>query len=327
MATREARAWPRVGLLGNPSDLYEGRVVGFTFSDFAARARIGPSSRCELCGPDGTRVEVGDLARLDPGSLESGCDLLAAALRRLAEHAPAAVDLIRRPFRLEVESDIPRQVGLSGSSALAIAALRALAGWFEVPLDPFALSELALAAETRELGRVAGPQDRVLQAFEGLLAMDFREPRDARRYARLDPALLPPLFLAWDSAPGEDSSIVHKHVLERWRAGDPATLETVDAIARLADEGVAALRAGDASALADLVDRAFEQRATLFPISRTDRERVAIARAHDAGATLCGSGGAIVGVPRDPGALEALRGAYEDSGHGFLRPSVGAPGG
>jgi glucuronokinase len=319
-----ALARPRVGLLGNPSDLYQGRVLGFTFDDFAARVAIEPATHVELVGPQGHAIPAGDLGRLEPSELEGGCQLLAAALRRLALHAPGEVLPRSRPFRLTSDSDIPRQVGFSGSSALVIATLRALATWFGVSLDPFQLSELALAAETEELGSVAGPQDRVLQAYEGLLYMDFHEPRSARRYVRLDPGSLPELFLAWDQAPGLDSGAIHAGVRERWLAGDPDTRAAIAVFPRLADEGLETLRTGDRAALADLVDAAFEARAALFTISTGDRERVDLARELGAGATLCGSGGAIVGVPRDPARLAALSERFVRAGHGFLVPRVSA---
>jgi glucuronokinase len=325
MAVHQAFARPRVGLLGNPSDLYGGRVLGFTFDDFAARARIEPAPRTRLVGPGGLEAEVDDLATLRPADLDGGCQLLAAALRRLSVAAPDRVAPASRPFRLETSTDIPRQVGLAGSSALVIAALRALAGWFEVPLDPFALSELALAAEALELGTVAGPQDRVLQAYGGLLHMDFREPREPGRYRRLDPASLPQVFLAWDPAPGESSGAVHSDVRARFEAGDVGVRAAIGTFPGLADEGLERLRAGEGAALAGLLDSAFETRACLFAIAPGDRERVAIARDHAAGASLCGSGGAVVGVPRDARSLEALRAAYEAAGHRFLRPRVGAP--
>jgi len=322
MGTSEAIARPRVGLLGNPSDIYRGRVLGFTFCDFGAQARVEPAERTELVGPGGERLEVGSPCSLDPRSLRGASRLLAAALRRLAAFAPHQVEPAARPFRLTATTTIPRQVGLAGSSALVVAALRALSAWFAVALDAFELSELALLAETLELGSVAGPQDRVLQAWGGLLFMDFREPRDPARYVRLDPALLPPLFLAWDPSPGEDSHSVHSHVHARWAAGDPAVRAALAVFPRLADEGVRRLRQGDAAGLADLLDAAFEARSALFAIGAGDRERVAIARAHGAGASLCGSGGAIVGVPRDPRSLAALSATFEGARQRFLVPRV-----
>lgn len=71
MSAVTAIAHPRVGLLGNPSDLYRGRVLGFAFDDFAARATIEPAPASELVAPDGARVPVGAPQRLRARELDA----------------------------------------------------------------------------------------------------------------------------------------------------------------------------------------------------------------------------------------------------------------
>ena len=39
----ERRAYARVGLLGNPSDVYSGKALSFTITDFSATVRLRPS--------------------------------------------------------------------------------------------------------------------------------------------------------------------------------------------------------------------------------------------------------------------------------------------
>ena len=70
-------------------------------------------------------------------------------------------------------------------------------------LLPCLLAAMALATEVHELGITAGPMDRGVQARGGLLAMDFAE--GAGEPTVLDPACLPPLFLAFDPRGGEHS--------------------------------------------------------------------------------------------------------------------------
>jgi glucuronokinase len=120
-------------------------------------------------------------------------------------------------------------VGLSGSSAIVIAALRALGDWLGFELPPDQLAEAALACEVDELGITAGPMDRVIQAYEGLLAMDFAPPRAAASYRRLDPSGLPPLFLAWNPRGGAPSRRQHGDVRARWLRGDTEVREVVAA--------------------------------------------------------------------------------------------------
>ncbi len=75
-------------------------------------------------------------------------------------------------FRLSYDTNIPKQAGLSGSSAIVTAALSALEAHFG---PSFALPRetrpgLVLAAEAA-LGITAGLQDRVVQTYEGVVYM------------------------------------------------------------------------------------------------------------------------------------------------------------
>ena len=330
-------ARPRVGLLGNPSDGYGGKVIAFTFEDFAARVRIEDAEHVAVVSPSGATREEESLAALatltcDDRRAGDGTELPRAALARFLRHcegtrvgpAVLAPDSPLRRFRLSFTTDIPRQVGLAGSSAIVTATLRALALRFAAPLPPALLAELALAAETEELGIAAGPQDRVVQAHGGLLHMDFAAPRSAASPTRLDPRLLPPLFVAWSPAPGAPSGDAHREVRRRFAAGDPAIVEALAVFATLADEGRAALEEGDHERLCNLVDRNFDTRAAIWPLRPEDRELVRIGRERGAAVKLAGSGGGVVGIPRDPASLPSLREAYLAAGHRWLRPRVTA---
>ena len=72
-----------------------------------------------------------------------------------------------------MSTTIPRSVGLAGSSAIVIAALRA-AG---VDLEPPEVAELALAIERDDLGIAAGLQDRAVQAFDQPVLVDGERSR------------------------------------------------------------------------------------------------------------------------------------------------------
>lgn len=72
-------------------------------------------------------------------------------------------------FTLSYRTTIPRQRGLSGSSAIAAAALNCMLRHYglEAAVPPADRPQLVLAAET-ELGIAAGLQDRVIQARQGV---------------------------------------------------------------------------------------------------------------------------------------------------------------
>ncbi len=88
------------------------------------------------------------------------------------------------------------------------------------------------------------------------------------------------------------------------------------------DAGVACLEASDGAGFRDLVNRNFDLRSQIFPISERDRELVAMARASGAAAKLCGSGGAILGVPVEESQIAELADAYQRAGFGFLQPEL-----
>ncbi len=299
--------YARVGLLGNPSDGYGGRCLAFTFEDFRAAVT---------------------LRDLDAGDDESfvvrsgaGAELLRAAARRFAVARPGA--LAGASVELSFATKIPRQVGLAGSSAIIIAALRALARRGSVSIAPDELAAIALAAETEEVGNAAGPMDRVIQSHEGFMDMDFQEPRAAARDRRLDPALLPPLFVAWNPRGGERSGIVHDEVRRRFERGEPAVRSAMAEFPRIAAEGVDALESGDLARFRALVDRNFDLRATIWTLAPADRELVAIGRAAGAAVKFAGSGGAVVGVLASSDRFDAVRTAYAARGYPTLRPRVG----
>jgi len=323
----------RAGLLGNPSDGYGGKAIAVALADFRARAHVAPAERFALRAgaTDGTAFETARDAVEAFGS--TGCDdglrLLRAALKRFAGAAKGFSELPasdpRLRFELSYDTDVPRQVGLAGSSAIVVAALRALCAWFEVEIAPADLAELALAAELEDLGIAAGAMDRVIQAHGGLLCMDLREPRGPSSYRALDPALLPPLFVAWDPRGGETSGRPHGSLRARWLAGDPQVLEAIEAFRRLVDEGVAALERGDPDAFRACMRRNFEMRTAIFDVSPADRRMVAIALGRGGAAKLCGSGGAVVGMAAPGQTPDELRDAYESSGFSFLLPTPAPP--
>ena len=331
-ASLDGFALPRVGLLGNPSDGYGGRVLAFTFRDFRARVRLtaelaARNGEVRLGGSRGSFEEL--VGRM--GSMEGGEGLLTAALHRFVLGAAAAGcddvrrRLVRSPFALEFDTDIPAQVGMAGSSALIVATIRVLCARFGVGMPAATVARLALEAEVEDLGVSAGPQDRVVQALEGAWLMDFgtREDWRGHRYRRLDPVGWPPLYLAWSPESGQSSGVAHSNLRARDRSGDPEFAAAVRRWAELALAGADALGRGAVDELRAAMNENFDLRCTVQDVSPADRRMVELGRARGAGVKLCGSGGAVVGVPAAAGDLEALEAAYRDAGYQWLRPDLG----
>jgi len=326
-------AHARAGLLGNPSDLYDGRVIALALANFAASVTLTPAERFEIAPGAGDATAFPSLREADAAFSAYGCDdgvrLLRAALQRFVARRGGLADLARDDprlrFRIAYATDIPRQVGLAGSSAIVIAALRALSSWFALALAPAELAELALACETEELGIAAGPMDRVVQAYQGLLWMDFAPPRGAHAYRPLDAERLPPLFVAWDPRGGEPSRKRHGDVRQRFLRGDPDVKRALASLPPLADAGLACLQRGDAVGLRELVDRNYEIRASIYPPAAVDAELVRLARAAGCVAKLCGSGGAVLGVLAAAADWPRVEASYAAAGFESARVRVASP--
>ena len=350
VASVTGRAFARAGLLGNPADGYGAKAIAISIRNFSATVTIEPSDRLRFVAGPSDLISFQDLREAERTLARFGCEdgirLLRAALRRFMAHCSergivgrdsrAATDLsgaitglehlaaddARLRFAIRYETDIPRQVGLSGSSAIVVSALRALMAWFDVTIDAASLVELALAAEVEDLRLAGGAMDRVIQVYQGAMLMDLGEPRTAASYTRLDPAMLPPLFVAWDPRRGQTSNVVHGALRARWEAGDREIRDYLSEFRPLADEGVAALQRGDVSAFRALMTRNYEMRSRFFPISERDRRMVEIARKHGGVGKLAGSGGAIVGALPHPDEFAALLEAYADAGFESLQPII-----
>ena len=170
----------------------------------------------------------------------------------------------------------------------------------------------ALAAETEELGIAAGPQDRVVQSHGGLVMMDFAPPWCPWRWSELDPALLPPLFVAWRHDTAAHSGDYHRSCA----AGTTRATGSVPALPRAAG-GSGKRRAGRAVGgrrreFGRCVDGSFDERRAMGPLEPDHVAMIELARAPGASANYAGSGGAIVGT-LPPGASCRGRGCRREA--------------
>src|SRR5207244_11066277 len=227
-----------------------------------------------------------------------------ATIKRFVEHcASRGLTLHDRKFSIRYHTTIPRQVGLAGSSAIIVATLRCLMEFYGVAIALEAQPTFVLLVEQEELGITVGLQDRVIQVYEGLVYMDFDERREhtvdgLRAYwsEPLDPALLPPVYVAHHETLGEPTEIFHNNIRERFRAGDRAVIDAMTCLASLAAQGREALLARDADRLARLIDANFDTRRSIYQLAAWQVDMVETARGCGASAKFAGSGGAIVGT-------------------------------
>ena len=325
------RVYARAGLVGNPSDGYHGKTIAFTFDNFCAEVTLYESPEIEFrpSSLDSATFEsLDDLVEsVRLTGYYGGIRLLKAAAKKFAEYCQRkGIELPRQNFTMRYETNIPRQVGLGGSSAIITAAIKALVAFYGLEMQPHVLPNVVLSAETEELGLTAGLQDRVVQAYGGLVYMDFDQSfmneHGYGRYESLDPSALPPLYIAYRTDLGQESSRAHLHVRERYDLGDEKVVGTMKEIASLADAAREALLAGRSEEFIGLLDRNFDLRASIFPISEGNLEMVRGARAIGASCKFCGSGGAVVGTYEGPEMLVRLRGVMHSGNYELITPSV-----
>lgn len=327
----ETYAYARAGLLGNPSDGYFGKTIALIVRNFRARVLLYPSARLEI-KPSKADMPVfeslDDLYRTTRWrGYYGGIRIIQALLVRFIDYCrEEKIPLENRNFTIEYESTIPLRLGMGGSSSIITAALRALCQYFGVEIPLPIQAKLALETETKELGVPAGPQDRVIQAYEGLVYMDFdRELMEARgwgRYERLDPALLPNLYLAYRTSLSEGTEVFHNHVRQRWLAGDPEVVEAMKTWASYAEQGRQALLERDVATLKRLIDANFDLRAKIYQLDQGNLDMVAAARSVGATANFAGSGGAIVGTYEDEAMYQRLVEVLRPLQVGVVKPEV-----
>lgn len=286
----------RAGLAGNPSDGYGGRVVGVPIPNLVATARAGDEVMDHEMRAliDASRAELVD---------------------RWPDHADewAAIPVA-------VATDIPRSVGLAGSSAIILAVIRLLGSAVELRLSPEMLASLAHHVEVHRLGVPAGLQDRVVQSFGRPMDMDFAAltplPGPAAgglvmgRYRVLEPPGPLPAFLAWRASGTESSAVVHQELTTRHDAGDEELEAVVTALADQAASAARALTAGRWDDLGVAMDASVGLRARIVDLRADHLELVEAARRLGVSVNYAGSGGSIVGLHHRVGfdaVAEALR--------------------
>jgi glucuronokinase len=312
-------AYSRAGLLGNPSDGYHGKTISVIDRTHAAQVVLYDWPRLEIVPSqdDHSRFRsIGELARdVQLRGYYGGIRLVKAAIKRFYEYCVQnELPLHDRTFSIRYESNIPRQVGLAGSSAIIVATLRALKAFYDVEIPREVEPSLVLSVETGELGIAAGLQDRVIQVYEGIVYMDFskdamhtRNGLECGRYESLPLDRLPPLYIAYSAAAGSPTEVFHNNLKQRFEQGEPQVIEAMHRFARIAADGREALRAGDVEQLARLIDENFDTRRSICRLPREQIAMVEAARRAGASAKFCGSGGAIIGTYREESGFERLR--------------------
>jgi len=326
-----AHAHARAGLVGNPSDGYFGKTISLIIRNFRATVRLWESPHFEILPTHG------DLSRFDSVTeflrdlklhgYYGGMRLIKAAVKKFHEYcAQNHITLPDRSFTIAFETDIPRLVGLAGSSAIITGTMRSLMQFYNVQIPKHMLPTVVLSTEREELSINAGLQDRVIQSYEGIVYMDFErghlEKNGFGIYEELRPAKMPPLYVAYDPARAEISDVPHRNLRELYNRGDPTVLAAMQKYRELTDQGRRALMEGDWDSLGQVMNANFDLRRTIMNIAPENLRMVEVARSTGASAKFAGSGGAIVGLYKDGRQYQQLSDALAAIRCSVLRPLI-----
>jgi glucuronokinase len=326
-----AHAYPRAALIGNPSDGYHGKTIAFVFSNFKASVWLQESKHIEIVPHERDLKKFNSLEDLHQDMSQygyyGGLRILKAALKRFYEHMQKHGATQRAEnFKLSYDSDVPHRLGLAGSSAIITATMRALMQFYEVHIPPAELANLVLSVEMDELGIGAGLQDRVAQAYEQPVYMDFsQEHFDKQGYGNYIPfskSLLPNLFIAYRTNMSEGSEVVHNTLRERYRLGDPQVLEAIGQWAQYSEDFFEGLATHNLPLLNQLINNNFDLRRRVMGVHSANLEMVEVARNCGASAKFTGSGGAIIGMYTDEVMLDQLKENLASIGVEIIKPTI-----
>ena len=308
-------AYARAGLLGNPSDGYNGKTISVIVKNFAAKILLHESPLLHIKSTESDSSRFKSIHELKDivSSLgyNGGIPIIKATLKRFCDYCDNnGINLPSRNCTIYYSSNIPRQVGMAGSSAIVIATLRSLMEFYEVNIPIEILPTIALSVEVDELHINAGLQDRVIQSYEGCVYMNFdknfMDEKGHGMYERLPAQKLPSLYIAYKTSLCKVSGVILNDIKTRYEKGEELVINTLHDIASLADKGKEAILQEDYEELGHLINQNFDNRAKIMNISAQNSEMIQAARSCGASASFTGSGGAIIGIYKDNEMLQNL---------------------
>lgn len=314
--TVTASAPGRVGIVGNPTDMYGGSVISCSTVE-RARVRVQPADRLVLDAGIEQRVIA------SPDDLVPREDIFDIA--RVALAGTESADL---HVRISWSTGIPFRAGLSGSTALLVSMVAGLLAFRGIRHGAYHLAELVRKIEYQNL-TFCGYQDAYMCTFGGLHYMDFRGKEFHLEFGSDPFATMEPLASA-EALPlvvvitgGQRvSGGVHTPLRERWLAGEAGVVEAYRTIAGLARDGKKAILENRLDTLGELMNENQALTQALGGSNPEDDRFIELARqAGASGAKLAGSSGAIVALHESP--RELARAMMDAGAVDILEPSPG----
>lgn len=327
----ETYSYPRAAVIGNPSDGYYGKTIAFVFSNFTAKVQLYQTPQLEI---KPQRLDVttynnmqGLVEDINYAGYYGGMRLIKGMVKVFYEHCKKNnIQLASKNFTIQYKSNIPLRLGLAGSSAILTACLKAICLFYEVYIAPAVFANLVLSVENNELGISAGLQDRVAQAFEKPVFMNFErkimEKQGYGNYSILNIEHFPPLYIAFRKNLSEGTEVLHNNLKARFEIGEKKVLQAMKRWAQITEEFKEALLLNDKKAMHELINENFDLRKELVPISRGNIEMVDLARSVGVSAKFTGSGGAIIGTYENEQMYSKLKDLMSNHDIEVIKPNI-----
>lgn len=212
---------------------------------------------------------------------------------------------------IEVYPHLPRAMGLGGSSALAVAIIRALSDCFGLSLNDEQINELAFKSEELVHGTPSGI-DNTLATY-GKFILYRRENPPLMRPIEVKEKI--PVVIGLSGRASLTASTVGK-VKKMWECNQSLYNRIFEEINSIALQGVAALEAGNLETLGELMNINHGLLNALQVSGWELEELIQIARANGAlGAKLTGGGGGGAMIALAPDDPEKITNAFRDAGY------------
>ncbi len=329
----KCRAYPRAALIGNPSDGYYGKTIAFVFRNYHAEVELYETPELELMPAvrDETIFDnMNDLVQdVSQYGYYGGIRLLKATVKKFHEFCREhAISLDDRNFTIRYSTSIPNRLGMAGSSAIITATLRALVRFFGIQIACPVFANLVLSVEKEELGIQAGLQDRVAQAYNEPVFMDFNyDYMMENGFGIYTPIAIPDelnLYIAYRTDLAEGSEILHSRLRDDYNAGKPHVLDAIREWADLTLQVKECLDSRSYHKLPEYLNRNFDLRCEVCgdSVSPKNRNMVEIARLAGASAKFTGSGGAIIGTYENEEMYKRLQKALKEFDVEVIKPQI-----
>ena len=327
MAIVKGVGYARAGLVGHPSDNfpefgYPGAVLAMTVPNFSCTVEVWESPTLTIQHSD---RDFGNWRQLLAHSAKYGIfdeePFLRGGLSVFVKYCKQHGLMRRLDRNISIRlasTNIPRQLGLSGSSAIVTATIQALMSFYgltprEIPLA--VQGWLFLEAE-REAAMKGGLQDKMTQAYGAaghhLLQMRFPvELRDRPEgqsgiYQPLDVKLLPRLAMIYTDLGAKRSHSVHSRWDVLFRDKKRRFIAAVKELPTLVDKAVMTLQADDVKGFGRILNRGFELRLATCGTSETDLQVHQFCKEHGVPSNQTGSGGSAILIYESTAQVRAL---------------------